>query len=154
MADQELPTMQRFNNTLTSITETYHRFAVRFHMSDMEYSILDILLRLGGGCTQSSLALWLGCPRQTISSACERLVRQGIIEKQPGEGRRKILTLTQEGRAYAGRTVGQVEKIEDAIFDGWTKQEREEFIRLTEKYMLSLKEEEKNFGQEGTGHED
>lgn len=141
----KLPAMQRFNMAFSSIMETYHRFAVKFQMSDMEYNILDILMRNPDGCAQSELAYWTGCPRQTVSSACARLRRQGILSSAPGKGQRRILQLTAKGHRQAAETVGRVEKIEDEIFEAWTVQEREDFIRLNEKYMRCLQERERSF---------
>lgn len=141
--------MQRYNKQISAITEVYHRFAVKLHMSNAEFDILDVLLRNNSadnpGCSQRDLAIWLGLPRQTVNSACMRMLENALIEVRQGKGRRKVIRLTPSGLDFAGRTVGLVQDIEDQIFNSWNPTDREIFLQLNQQYLQDLRASEKKF---------
>lgn len=141
--------MQRYNKQISATAEVYHRFAVKLHMSNAEFDILDVLLRNissdDPGCSQRDLAIWLGLPRQTVNSACMRMLENELIELRQGRGRRKVIQLTPSGLAFAGRTVGLVQNIEDQIFNSWNASDRVIFLRLNQQYLQDLRACEKNF---------
>ena len=141
--------MQRYNKQISATAEVYHRFAVRLHMSNAEFDILDVLLRNsssgGPDCSQRDLAIWLGLPRQTVNSACMRMLENELIELRQGKGRRKVIQLTPRGLTFAGRTVGLVQNIEDQILNSWNASDHETFLRLNQQYLQDLRTYEKNF---------
>lgn len=141
--------MQRYNKQISATAEVYHRFAVKLHMSNAEFDILDVLLRNSSsddpGCSQRDLAIWLGLPRQTVNSACMRMLENELIELRQGKGRRKVIRLTPKGLTFAGRTVGLVENMEDQIFSSWDPSDRDTFLRLNQQYLQDLRACESSF---------
>lgn len=134
-----------FNRYFCAETETYHRFATKLSMSDMEYLIYDILLRKEEGISQTNLVKMMGYPKQTVNSCCLKMEQQGVLTHTAGPYHSKIMVLTQRGRAYGEKTVGKVQEIEDEIFDAWTKEEQTTFLNLYGKYLTMLQEKEREF---------
>ena len=56
-----------------------------------------------------------------------------------GPGRNKIVCLTEKGETFASEKVCPLFEIENKIFDEWSLEEQDEYLRLTQKYRDLLK---------------
>lgn len=94
------------------------------------------------GLTVSEAAERLGVAAATASRLCDRAVEGGYLDKGPiaGDGRRRVLTLTEEGRrlrqeseafrfAYLGRTLA-----------GWTFEDIHTFTTLLSRFAHAVAE--------------
>ena len=131
--------MERLNYLMSGINEVYHDAAVKLGVSDSAMEILYTLCVAGDRCPLSDVARLSGSSRQTIHSAARRLERDGVVRLEAKNGRDKLVCLTEEGRALTEKTAQKVIAIENEIFDGWEREEREQYLRLLQKYLNDLK---------------
>ncbi|MDE7300487.1 MAG: MarR family transcriptional regulator [Lachnospiraceae bacterium] len=131
--------MERLNYLMSEINEVYRDAAVKLGVSGGAMEILYTLCVAGDRCPLSDVARLSGSSRQTIHSAARRLERDGVVRLEAKNGRDKLICLTEEGRALTRKTAQRVIAIENEIFDGWEKEEREQYLRLLQKYLNDLK---------------
>lgn len=128
---------------LEQLTLAFERFTRRFKVAEaamaMENSLnaLDVqaLLFIGDNpdCSLGEVARHLGVALTTMSSAADRLVRKGMIERRRPEANRRsvALTLTDAGkRAVAGYMEGYRDAC-GAMLEPLDPAERESFVSLT-----------------------
>ena len=143
MGDYFSEDMERLNYLTSEIDEVYHDAAVRLGVSDGAMKILYTLCVAGDRCPLCDVARLSGSSRQTIHSAAKKLVEDGIVFLEAKNGRDKLVCLTRDGRALTEATAQRVIEMENAIFDGWEREEREQYLRLLSKYLNDLKEKVK-----------
>ena len=80
---------------------------------------------------------------KTLNSAVAAMVKKGLVELCPGNGAHsgKIVTLTDEGRALAARTVEPVIAAEQQAMTRQGLAEVEQNCRLTQRYLECLRQE-------------
>ena len=76
----------------------------------------------------------------------KKLEAQGIPTLESPGGRRKLVRPTEEGMELAEKTAGRLIKIENEIFDSWTGEELEQYIRLTGRYLEQFREKTGRLG--------
>lgn len=109
-----LEEMRKFNYLIGEIDAAYHKASQKLGLS--------------------------GTSKQTINSALRKLEVEGVVRLESLTGRRKKVCLTPQGKALADNTVSRLIEIENEIFSSWSKQERELYLRLTQRYLISIKE--------------
>lgn len=126
---------------LTSeIDMLYHEVAVKLGVSDSILNILYIMCVVGDRCTQIEICRLSGISRQTINSAIHKLQKEGIIYLEPGDGRSTLVCLTDKGRQLIEEKAYPLIKMEQEIFNGWDKEERETYLRLMQRFRDEMKE--------------
>jgi DNA-binding MarR family transcriptional regulator len=98
------------------------------------------------GPTRSSvLAHSLGVKRSTLSSAAERLVGLGLIERRPlpTDGRAAVFSLTAAGAKTSAAIRRQDIRNAAAALEGLTAVERKSFLPLISKVALQLRDDRK-----------
>ncbi|GLC80752.1 MarR family winged helix-turn-helix transcriptional regulator [Lacrimispora brassicae] len=121
------------------VNALYHEAAVRMNISDSVQNILYVLYNSGERCLQSDIYKQSGISRQTINSAIRKLENDEIVYLEQGIGRNTIVCLTEKGKTFAAEKSQFLFDIENKIFDEWTANEQQEYLRLTEKFRDSLK---------------
>ncbi len=132
--------MERLNYLTSEINEVYHDAALRMGVSDSAMNILYTICVAGDGCALSDVARLSGCSRKTIHSAVKKLEKDGIVRLEPKNKREKRVLLTQAGKELTEKTAKKLIATENEIFDGWERKEREQYLRLMQKYLSDLKE--------------
>lgn len=132
--------MERFNYLTSEIDAAYHEAALKLGLSDSAMQILYAVCNHGDPCPLSDICSLSGTSKQTINSALRRLEAEGILYLEPLGGKKKQVCLTERGRDTVENTVMRLVRVENDIFDSWTKAEREAYIALTQKYLSSFKE--------------
>ena len=122
-----------------ALNALYHEAAVKMGLSDSVQNILYVICEKGTRCLQSEISRLTGISRQTINSAIRKLEHEGIVYLEPGQGRNTVVCLTEQGEAYAQKTIQPLFEIENRIWNDWTEEEQEEYLRLTRKYRDGLK---------------
>ena len=64
-----------------------------------------------------------------------------LIHLRQMDGRSKMVSFTEEGRAFAENTVARLFAAETGAFESCSEQEEDLFLNLMEKYADSLKEQ-------------
>ena len=121
------------------INSLYHEAAVKMGISDSVQNILYVICEQGDRCLQSEISKLTGISRQTINSSIRKLEQEGILYLEPGKGRNTIVCLTEQGKIFAAEKVLPLFEIENRIWNEWSKEEQEEYLRLTKKYRDALK---------------
>lgn len=130
--------IERLNCLVSEIDAAYHEIAARLGLSDSAMMILYILYSSGGDCLIREITR-RGISKQTVSSSLRRLEDANIVRLESAGGRKKRIRLTAEGERFSDATVRKVIRIENTIFAEWQAEEREAYIALTRKFLISLK---------------
>lgn len=131
--------LKRFNYLANEIDAVYHEAALKLGLSDSAMLILYTICNNGAECLLSDITKLSGISKQTINSALRKLESEEIVYLEIFSGKKKRICLTEKGKLLVENTVLQIIKIENDIFDSWTKEERRSYIALTERYLSSLK---------------
>ena len=132
--------LQYYNLLTSEINGAYHNAALKLGLSDSAMVILYTLCSRENPCPLLEIARLTGISRQTIHSAIKKLEAQGILTLESPGSRRKLVRLTEEGKKLAEKTAGRLIKVENEIFDSWTGEELEQYIRLTGRYLEQFRE--------------
>ena len=129
-------------NYLTSeLDGLYHQASQRIGLSDSAMRILYAIYDNGDGCLLHRICRQSGISKQTVNSAMRKLEEEGILYLIQGKGRNKKVMLTEKGKAYLEQTAAKIYAAESRAFSGWTEAEVEEYLRLTEKFAESFREQ-------------
>ncbi|MBT9675168.1 MarR family transcriptional regulator [Gemmiger formicilis] len=131
------------NRQFNECNALYHAVAQRCGLSDAAFWVLYALRTTHEPQTQNRMAAEWGQPKQTLNSAVAAMVKKGLVELCPGNGAHsgKIVTLTDEGRALAERTVEPVIAAEQQAMTRQGLAEVEQNCRLTQRYLECLRQE-------------
>lgn len=127
--------LRQFNYTAREIDQVYHKAALKLGLSDSALAVLYTICGEGSPCRISLIRRLAGMSKQTVNSALRKLENDGIIRLEAVDGKQKSAALTDKGREFAENTVARVITAENRIFESWTEQERENYIRLTQRYL-------------------
>ena len=124
----------RYNQLCRGYDNIYRQAALEAGISFVPYYILLMLCSADQPQTQSDIQKNSFYPKQTINSAVMRLQDLGYLELVP-QGRRKILTLTDAGKAFCSQRVLPVLSAEEESFLELSPQEQEQLVFTTEKHL-------------------
>ncbi|WP_462404040.1 MarR family winged helix-turn-helix transcriptional regulator [Gemmiger formicilis] len=135
--------LDKTNRQFNECNALYHAAAQRCGLSDAAFWTLYALVTSCEPLTQNRIAADWGIPKQTLNSAVAAMVKKGLLALCPGKGPHsgKIVTLTDEGRALAERTVGPVIAAEQQAMTRQGLAEVEQNCRLTQRYLECLRQE-------------
>ena len=129
---------QQLNYSASRIANAYHEAARRLELSDSELDILYTLCTHAPGCCQSAIYKETGASRSTVNSAIRKMEKAELLYLTPGQGRNTQVYLTEKGQALAESTVRRLIALEKVIYESWTPEERETFLRLNRDYAEKL----------------
>ena len=137
-------TFQQFITTINRMykeeDDIYRRVARHSGLSDAAFWILYAMEMAQGPATQTEIGSTLVLSKQTINSALRKLEGDGTVYLEGLGGRRKRACLTEKGQTLAERTVVRLIEIENGILASWPKAQLEQYLELTEQYMIALRE--------------
>lgn len=136
-------TLLEFERLNSQINELYYEIAVSQGLSESAYAILEAILTIGDGCTQTEIFRYSGLNKQTVNSSVKRLKQDGWITFQPGNGRELKIFLTERGERLVTEKILPIEQAESSVFDEMTEQEQAEILRLVNKYLSSYRDKVK-----------
>lgn len=142
------PILKEFSHLCYSIDELYHKIAMQHGLSDSAYSILEAVLIMGNGCTQTEIYKYTLLNKQTVNSSVKKLSQDGLIEFQPGNGRELKIYLTSQGEALVSEKILPIEQTVNEVFDEMTIEEQNEMLRLMRKYLHSFRSKIGNLYEE------
>src|SRR5690606_27536847 len=101
-----------------------------------QYAILRILVE-HPGIDQVSLAGLVAMDTSTAASVAIRLEEKKLLVRylDPNNRRQRQLFLTEEGEALLRKTVPGVARLHERLFDGFTPEEEEQFMKLLKKLV-------------------
>lgn len=138
--------LYQLNYMLSEINALYHKAACIFGMSDSALDILYGISMHGDSCMLSDIYKLSGICRQTINSAIRKLEKENVLYLENCNGKSKKVFLTEKGKALAKKTAVRLIEAENRVFDGWSKEESDLYIKLTKKYAEDFKIQLNNLG--------
>lgn len=138
------PVLQEFDRLNNMIDEFYHEVAARQGLSESAYSILQAMLVLGNGCTQTDVYKYTLLNKQTVNSSVRKLCSEGILTYQHGTGREQKLFLTEKGDQIVRDKIMPIEQAENAIFDEMTPEDQQSILCIMSAYLESFKKKIEN----------
>ena len=132
-------TLQEFDRLNRQVDGLYHEIAAARALSDSAYSILQAMLVLGEGCTQTEVCQYACLNKQTVNSSVRRMVQGDLIELRPGEGREMRMHLTVQGERVMRERVLPVERAENEVFDEMPIENQRTILRLMHHYLESFR---------------
>ena len=133
------PVLQEFDRLNNMIVEFYHEIAMKQGLSDSAYAILQALLVLGNGCTQTDIYKYTLLNKQTVNFSVKKLQYDGFLDFQPGSGRELRIYLTNKGEAIVREKILPIEQAENEVFEEMTAEEHKQILRLISGYLESFK---------------
>lgn len=125
---------KEYNEILGIIKGAYHEAAVKTGLSDSELDMFYVLSAYPEGCNQSVLYHESGHTKSTINSALKKMEKKGYLQIRQGQGRNTRVSVTEEGHRLMEQTAYPVIALENEIYDSWTKEEQELFVRMNRDY--------------------
>lgn len=135
--------LKRYNYLFGETGAAYHKMHLKLGMSDSAISILYAILENGDHRLLQSICYCTGLSKQTINSAIRKLESEGIVTLEMVGSKNKMVHLTEAGKDLAEKTAGKVIAAENEIFASWASEDVENYLELTETFMLALKEKAK-----------
>ena len=135
------------DDQLASLGAAFDTFARRYKLldafgSETQLNELDkqTLLYVADhrGCGPTDVARFLAVPNTTISSATDRLVKRGLLERHRPEGDRRAvaLRLSAQGKARAAAIVAAHRDLYRRMLEPLTPGERKSLIRMITKIVF------------------
>lgn len=140
--------LRRFNLLTSEIDALYHEAALKIGLSDSAMKILYTICIHGDSCLLGDICRLSGTSKQTINSSIRKLEGDGIVYLAAHSGRKKMVCLTNQGKVMVAHTVAPLIEIENQIFASWTKEEQEQYIALTKRYLAVFRQKIEIFSQE------
>lgn len=132
--------LSEFNNVSKENDDIYKGLAKKFGLPDCSFWIIYQLRSSGKAITQSEICNDFYAPKQTVSSAIQKLLCDGYIEfAESNDKRSKPIVLTKKGKALAKKTVDKVINAELLSITELTAKERDAFMSVFRKYTDLLK---------------
>lgn len=139
MKFEKHPVLNEFDRLNNRINEFYHEVALKQGLSDSAYAILQALLVLGDGCTQTEIGKYTLLNKQTINSSVKKLHQEGVLDFKPGNGRELKIHLTEKGEFWVNKKILPIEQAENEVFEEMSVEEHQQILRLMGKYLESFK---------------
>lgn len=139
--------LKRVNYLLSEINAVYREASSALGISDSVMQILYTICNYGDSCLLGDILRMTGLPKQTVNSALRKLEGEGIVYLRSAEKKKKSVHLTEKGKSLASATVLRLMEMENAVFDSWTAEERQSYLRLNQKYLNQFKETIKELKQ-------
>ena len=131
---------KEFYNCLGQLDSAYHDAALRLGLTDSELDILYSINLHGSGCNQSIFYKETGTTKSTINSAVRKMEQAGYLYLKPGTGRNTCVFLTEKGEELMKNTAHRLIAIENEIFESWSAEEQQLFIKLNRDFAEKFTE--------------
>ena len=137
----------RINSLVSEIDSLYRRAAVNFGLSDSIMNVLYAICNYGDDVQISELVELTSLPKQTLNSALRKCEKAGLTEIETASHKNKRVKLTPDGKALAEKTVIKIIATENRVLSDFTAGEREDYIRLMQKFLDKFKVRLKDMGE-------
>lgn len=129
------------NQKIKELNSIYHIAAGKSGISDGEICIWSALLNSDAEYSQQDLCDLLFLPKQTVNSIVSNLIKKGfvLLEHVPGTRNRKVIRLSEQGRAYGNERVMWIFRAEQEAMEGTDLKEVQAAIAMLERYITRLR---------------
>ena len=126
----------RFCEIMQKIDRLYEDYAKSRGMTYMSMAVLDAICTLQPDCTQKQICAATHYPKQSVNLIIRSFWQSGYVtlEELPQDRRNKRVLLTDQGRAYAEKTVGVLWQVDNEATARLTTDQRETLLHLLSLY--------------------
>lgn len=135
--------MIEINRLCNESDEIYHNIAQSYGLTDSVYWILYILYNYDEPISQVDLCSSWSYSKQTVNTSIAALQKKEWItlEVIPNTRNKKRIVLTESGKQFCEKAIGETREIERTAFLGISEDERELFISVFRKLNQFMQEE-------------
>lgn len=135
--------LKQLNTLYSEGHEFYYETSSALGLSGRTLMILYGLSHIERPCTQKELCETFYLKKQTLHSALNKLIESEDIklEPMPNNSRRKLIILTEKGKALCKKTAIPFLQAELRAFERLSKEERKKLLELTQKHTSFIREE-------------
>ncbi|MCM1082243.1 MAG: MarR family transcriptional regulator [Clostridium sp.] len=135
--------MIEMNQLCNESDEIYHNIARSYGLTDSIYWILYILYNYDEPVSQVDLCDKWSYSKQTVNTSITAMLKKDWItlEVIPNTRNRKHIVLTEAGKQFCEKVIGETEEIEQTAFSEIPEDERELFISVFRKLNRFMREE-------------
>ena len=112
---------------------------------DIPYTTLYILsyIARNEGCTQKAICEKTFLPKQTVNSVITGFYKKGwvTVVEDKNDRRTKLISLTEEGRAYAQKVIPQISSAEREAMGSLTEEQRSSLLEGMRIYGKAVRAE-------------
>lgn len=131
--------MEEIMTLLKIYDKLYYEWSKNSGMSETAFYILMTVWEKDGNCTQADICEYWSYSRQTVNSAIKLLEDDGYLKLvQQKSGRKKTIALTESGRQYAARYIAPLIKLDEDVWEGIPKEERDVCIGVINKHLQTF----------------
>ena len=98
------------------------------------------LLTCSGKCDISEICRISGLRKQTLNSTLRKMEENGLITLEKKDSKNKTVLLTDKGKNEAERTAGKLMEIENYVLGGFTAEEIQNYLSLSERFLEHFRE--------------
>jgi DNA-binding MarR family transcriptional regulator len=130
-------TLRRVNRL---VQQAGDRLAREHGLTMQQWELLARLTRAGEPVDQGRLACGLHIAAPTLTALVDAASERGLVERQPHpeDRRRRLVLLTDEGRAQLQRTPHVGRSVGQRMLAGFTREERDQLAALLERCAGNL----------------
>lgn len=124
-----------------TVSANVDRMFSEYGLTASQCEVLDYLIGRGGeDVISTDVHMELGTSRASVSMILKRLRQKGyvVFGSSPGDDRRKRIHLTERSCRIAQKIEDKAAVIDDALFRGFSRQEREQVKELLLRMLLNL----------------
>ena len=105
---------------------------VSTELTSIQFGVLLCLGQTPGGLIQTELGVALHLDKATVTELVRRMSRRGLVrvERDPHDGRRRIVTLTEQGERMLLRLHGPAVEVDQMLLEPLASQERDQLDRM------------------------
>lgn len=135
--------LEVINRRIKELAGIYQGLVSRSGISENEFWIWYTLIMMDGEYSQRDICGCWSLSKQTVNTIVKNMVKKGLasLEVVPGTRNRKIIRLTDAGRAYGEELVGPISEAEDRAFDRLPETDLSACAAIFGRYIDILKEE-------------
>lgn len=135
--------LETINQQIKELAGLYQEVVGNTEISVNEFWIWYSLLVIEGEYSQQDICNAWSLSKQTVNTIVTRMVKMGYakLEVVPGTRNRKLIRLTEAGKAYGAELVMPVFAAEKRAFERLNEDDRAVFFSVLGKYIDALKEE-------------
>ena len=128
---------------MREIDAIYHKAAAKANIPEGELAIWMVLLHLEKECSQQDICDFFWLPRQTVNSLISNLRNKGYVclKPAPNSRNRKLISLTESGRAFGQQQVSWIFEAEGRARDAANPEELKAALSLLETYAENFRAE-------------
>lgn len=121
--------------------QLYREAATRMGLSGSVFDVLYSVNYLGEGCLQKEICDTSYLPKQTVHSAVDKLVAEGLLRKESGHGRAVALYLTPVGKQYVEARIVPIVQAEKRAFETMSIEEQQHYCDLAMRLAYAFRDQ-------------